>query len=180
MEVLSLGKKITQKYYSVGRIRRDGHHHYFEDSPDGTLFSQGKFKTSITEADLPKYFVSGYLYRKHGFLSAKGVKDLCYRRTVFTNHLFKDDSLFVSYDQPIREVVRDGFHVHEGYDYVISGWMIVDFIKAVDRYSNLDTTPIKRQINDKLAWYHENWSVYREVDDSVKVIFEIDEKEQSV
>lgn len=178
--MLSLGKKITQKYYSIGRIRWDGHRHYFEDSPDGALFSQGRYPTTITEKDLPEHFVPGYLYRKHGFLSAKGVKDLCYRRTRYTNHLFKDDSLFVSYDQPIHEVVRDGFHDYEGYDYVISGWMIVNFIKAVDRYSDFDTTPIKRQINDKLTWYHENWSVYREVDESVKTIFEIEEKEQSI
>jgi hypothetical protein len=169
---VSVANRKFRNYYSVGRFLMKGGNWTYEPSEDDTLFSEGKFRTKIKPEDLPPWYVKGYCYHQHGYFSAKGVKDLFYRPSHFTNHIFKDDCLFVSYDKPIS-TVKDGRMV-DAYNYneVLRGWLIVHFIKAVDQYSDIDTTPIKRQINEKLAWYQENWDVHREVPEDLKVIFD--------
>lgn len=164
--------RIWRNYYSEGRYRHKNGDWRYERGANGTLFSDGRFPTKIRPADLPEWYVYGYCYHQHGYVSAKGVKELMYQPSHFTNHLFKDDHLYISYEQKLTVVEKDGFTCVKGNEHVLHGWFIIDFIKAVDQYSDIDTAPIKRQINEKLAWYHENWDIHREMPEDMKVIFE--------
>ena len=58
-----------------------------EDNPDPDrhLLAYGRYRTKIYPADLPEWYVGGYMYKRHGFMSAKGVKHLFYKPNyVFT------------------------------------------------------------------------------------------------
>lgn len=39
------------------------------------------------------------MYKRRGFMSAKGVKYLFHKPNYVFNHLYKDDVLFISYDK---------------------------------------------------------------------------------
>jgi hypothetical protein len=171
-EEVSVANRKFRNYYSVGRLVTKNGHWTYERGEDHCLFSEGRYQTKIKPEDLPPWYVEGYCYHQHGYFSAKGVKDLLYHPSHFTNHIFKDDHLYVSYDKPISSVMDRGIMDARDYDEVLHGWLIVRFIKMVDQYSDFDTTPIKRQINEKLAWYQENWDVHREVSADIKVIFD--------
>lgn len=167
-----MGKRKLRNYYSVGRLVTRGGQWVFENDPDGYLFSCGKYRTKIKPEDLPEWFVAGYCYHQHGYFSAKGVKDIYYRPSRFTNHIFKDDFLFVSYNKPLVAKGDGSKRELSNYDEILRGWLIVKFIKAMDQYSEVDTTAVKKQINEKLAWYQENWDVHREVPEDLKAIFD--------
>ncbi|MCD7751581.1 MAG: hypothetical protein LUI10_07570 [Lachnospiraceae bacterium] len=167
-----MAKRVYRNYYSEGRFRHGKSGWKYEHGAHGTLFSEGRFPTKLLPADLPPWYVYGYCYHQYGFISAKGVRAMLYYPTNFTNHLFKDDSLYISYAQEIIKVEKDARTYVKGYDHVLHGWFIIDIIKAVDQYSEIDTSPIKRQINEKLVWYQEHWDVHREVPENMKAIFE--------
>lgn len=126
--------------------------------PDGYLLSKGIYRTKLRPADLPEWYIEGCMYSGQGYICAKGVKHLVYDPNyTFTNHLFKDDYLFISYDQEITPVKTDlGTSWFEGYDHMLRGWMLVHFIEAVKKYSDFDTTAIEQEIERKKAWYIAN------------------------
>lgn len=124
------------------------------ESSEGYLLASGKnrsYKTKIRPCDLPEWYVYGYFYKKHGYMSAKGVKYLAYRPQKHWNHMFKDDFLFVSYNKPITHT-DDTVMSFEGYDESIFGRVIIDFLLAAEKYSGYDITEIKKQIEDKRLW----------------------------
>ena len=124
------------------------------ESPEGYLLSPRKYrtyKTKILPTDLPEWYVYGYFYKRHGYMSAKGVKYLAYRPQKHWNHMFKDDFLFVSYDRPITHT-GDTVMSYKGHDELIYGGMIIDFLLAAEKYSGYDITEIKEQIEDKRLW----------------------------
>ena len=43
------------------------------------------------DGDLPEWYVYGYFYKRHGYMSAKGIKYLAYRPQKHWNHMFKDE-----------------------------------------------------------------------------------------
>lgn len=167
-----MAERVWRTYYSEGRYKHGNDGWQYEHGKDCTLFSDGRYPTKIQPIDLPKWYVYGYCYHQYGYISAKGVKEMLYQPTHFTNHLFKDDLLYISYDQELVKVEQDHHPFVKGYDHVLHGWFIIDFIKAVDQHSEIDTASIKRQINEKLAWYQDNWDVRREVPEEMRVIFE--------
>ena len=98
------------------------------------------------------------MYKRHGFMSAKGVKYLFYKPNYVFNHLYKDDILFISYDKEITPVENDdGFKWYEGYDYCLSGLVILDFVDAAEKYSGLDVRDIREELAKKRAWYYETY-----------------------
>ena len=104
------------------------------ESPEGYLLSPRKYrtyKTKILPTDLPEWYVYGYFYKRHGYMSAKGVKYLAYRPQKHWNHMFKDDFLFVSYDKPITHT-GDTVMSYKGHDELIYGGMIIDFLLAAE------------------------------------------------
>jgi len=147
-------KRISSTLYTETKYK----HGRFEKDPNGFLFSECVYPTKIKPEDLPKWFVEGYVYKRWGYVSAKGVKHMLYRPNYsFTNHLFKDDALYISYDQPIVEHADNGISPwYEGFENCVGGPMIVEFLYAAEKYSGYDITKIEAEIEKKKAWYFEN------------------------
>ena len=84
-------------------------------------------------------------------MSAKGVVDLKYVPNLWINHFLKDDFLLVSYHNPIQEILSDkrGVDKYTGYDKSIYGTTILDFLKTVRKYSDIDISEVIKQIQEK-------------------------------
>lgn len=72
---------------------------------------------------------------------------------VFDNHLHKDDFLLISYSDEIVPDKNSSWYV--GYDHVISGSMIEEFITASEKYSQYDVNDIRNELARKRQWYYE-------------------------
>jgi hypothetical protein len=128
----------------------------FRDT-DGYLFSGGVYPTKILPKDLPEWYIYGYIYKQHGYMSAKGVKHLLYVPNYhIENHLHKYDNLFISYNEPIEPIEQEkGFQWYKGFDHVIDGGLIVKFVDATEKYSSYDVSEIQREIARKTEFYYE-------------------------
>lgn len=66
--------------------------------------------------------------------------------------------LFISYDKEITPIENDdGFKWYEGYDYCLSGVVILDFVDAAEKYSGVDVSGIREELVKKRAWYYETY-----------------------
>ena len=154
-----MNKKIRSTLYMTGKITRNPSTKelMLERDPQGFLFSKGIYRTKILPEDLPEWFVYGYLYKHHGYISAKGVKHLLYvPNYTFDNHLHKYDALYISYGteiEPYQNEMR--FKWYKGYDYIVDGHLIVDFTDAAEKFSNYDVSEMRQEIARKRAWYYE-------------------------
>lgn len=137
----------------IGRRYREAN-----PDPEGHLLAYGKYRTKIFPRDLPEWYVGGYMYKRHGYISAKGVKYLHYKPNYLFNHMYKDDILLISYDGPITPTrTDDGFEWFEGYEHQLSGLVILDFVKAAARYSGIDTGEIEAELKRKRDWYEKTY-----------------------
>ena len=135
-------------YRKGGKIIRD---------PNGYLFSYGQHPTKTRVEDLPEWYAHVYLYKEWSYLCAKGVKYLAYHANQFSNHMFKDDALYISYNAPILPSTAS-WTWYEGFDIRLYGPSIISFLNAVDLYSpEVDTMPIKEAIEKKRLWFKENF-----------------------
>lgn len=148
-------KKLANLYLDDKMVWRNREHIAIEDE-NGYLFSQGRYKTKIRPDDLPEWYVRGYFYKRWGYMSAKGVKYLHYRPNMTFNHMFKDDFLFISYDKPIVPAESDPLW-YQGYDEYVFGGAILSMVRAIDRYSDCDTTEVKKAIEVKRQWFKETY-----------------------
>ena len=148
-------RKATATLYTHIRF----HNRLREDTrnPDGYLYAYGHYRTKIFPSELPEWYVYGYMYKTHGYMSAKGVKYLVYDPNyTVDNHLYKYDKLFISYDEPITPTVsKNGYEWFDGYKYVLDGPTMVDFINAAEKYSDYDVSEIRKELEKKKAWYYE-------------------------
>jgi hypothetical protein len=151
-------KRIRANLYMESKIKWVKRELTVEHDPDGYLYADGRYRTKIQPTDLPEWYVYGYLYKRHGYLSAKGVKQLVYKPNYFIkNHVFKYDTLFVSYDEPIEPYTDEFDHNwYRGYDHAIGGPILRDFAEAVGRYSDFDVSAIQEEIQKKIAFYYEH------------------------
>ena len=149
-----MSKKLAN-LYTLTKSRWDKGQFVFVEGKDGTLFSQGTYPTKVTVGDLPDWYVYGRYYKHFGYLSAAGVKHLLYVPNKFTNHMFKDDFLYISYDKPIvpNPDREQTFYKYVGFDEYIYGGVIVDFLLAAERFSGYDISCIKEQIEEKRQWF---------------------------
>lgn len=93
-----------------------------------------------------------------GYISVLGVKDILYKPNYHINHLHRDDFLYISYDKPIVETKdKHGYDIREGYDALLYGHMIIDFIRAVRKYQSYDIEPIAIEVKKKEAFYREKY-----------------------
>lgn len=149
-------KRIASTLYLESRILHNPLR--AEKDPDGYLFADGQYRTKIFASDLPEHFVYGYLYKRHGFISAAGVKHLLYVPNYIFNHLYKDDSLHISYDAPIQSAPGDhGLTLYDGSKYTVGGHLIVDFVDAAEKYSGYDVSEIRCELQRKREWYEEKY-----------------------
>ena len=150
-----MGKKISATLYMTSKLSRKSFVTEYDDQ--GYLFSDGIYRTKILPEDLPEWFVRGYLYKRHGFISAKGVKYLFYVPNYnFDNHLYKYDSLLISYGTKIVPYEsEDHFAWFKGYDHVIGGPLIVSYVDAAEKFSGYDVREIRQELVRKRVWYDE-------------------------
>lgn len=128
-----------------------------EPHPEGYLYARGRYPTKIKPEDLPEWYIKGYLHGQDAYISARGVKHLVFRPH-YNNHLNKDDLLYISYDTPIEQDPNTNlgkwFH---GYDHILYGSFVSDYVKAVAKYSGYDVRPILKEIQKKTKWYYETY-----------------------
>ena len=149
-------KKIRSNLYMESRFIKPGI--TVEYDPQGYLYSQGRYRTKILPEDLPEWYIHGYLYKRYGFISAKGVKHLFYDPNyTFENHLHKYDSLFISYKEKIEPYQSEEmrFKWYKGYDHALGGSLIKEFVEAAAKFSNYNADEILQEIARKRAWYYE-------------------------
>ena len=153
-----MARKLAHLYSESKTNRRSGLYKVIYGK-DETLFSGGIYPTKITPNELPEWYVHGRYYKHWGYLSAKGVRSLVYEPSKFSNHMFKDDFLYISYDAPIEPNPDRSatFFKYVGFDEYIYGSVIISFLLAVEKYSGLDITRIKAQVEDKRLWFKETY-----------------------
>jgi hypothetical protein len=151
-------KKIASTHYMESKISWRRNELIVECDPQGYLYSKGKYRTKILPADLPEWYVYGYIYKRHGYIPAKGVKHLLYiPNYMIENHLFKYDTLYISYDAEITSYTTDVSTVtwYKDYEHAIGGSLVPTFVDAVGKHSDYDVGGIRGEIEKKRAWYCE-------------------------
>jgi len=149
-----MSKRIKSNLYMKSKLVRKDRELRLESDPQGFLFSEGRYPTKILPSDLPEWYVHGYMYKRHGYISAKGVKHLLYLPNyTFENHLHKDDLLLISYKDEIDPYqTESGTAWYKGYNYVIYGSLIVSFVEIVGKFSDYNVREIQTEIERKQAW----------------------------
>ena len=151
-------KQINATLYMESKIvfkRKDGN--VVINNPDGYLFAHGRYPTKILSSDLPEWYIYGYMYKRHGYMSAKGVKHLLYvPNYVFDNHLHKYDTLYISYNAEIEPYETErGSIWYKGYDNAIGGSLIAEFVEAARKYSGYNVKDIQKEIARKREFYYD-------------------------
>lgn len=133
-------------------------------SPCGCLFTNHHRASPFKPEDLPEWYVKGYYWKQHGFLSAKGVKDVVFAPSDprYDNHAMKDCCLYVSYSGQIT--LRDAATWPCFGDYYIAfgGTEIVDFLFAAEKWSGLDislplSSVLQHLENFKVEYPEQTW-----------------------
>ena len=167
--------RFKNNLYTKEIIVFKNHQHSYLESNDGTLFS-GQRKTKILAQDLPDWYVYGRYYKRWGYMSTKGITDMLYVPTKFSNHYLKDDCLYISYGGKIREaeLSQDGslYEKYTGFDERIWGSEIIGILKGARLYSNYDISEFIKQLQHKKEWLI---SEYPEAFGSDKWNFDVDE-----
>ena len=169
--------KKFNKLYTYEIIKSTGHGLQFKRDENGYLYADRQYKTKINDTDLPEYFVRGYLYHVHGFISAKDVKHLVYCPNYNYNHWLKYDFLYISYDDEITFEQSEVFDYKYpvGARYTLSGNIIYDFINAVEKYSDYDLSAIKKEIKLHLLYFNARYE--KDYNDDIYTEIEIKDEE---
>lgn len=150
-------KRITAEIYTKGKFGKRIRETLDTENP--YLYSCGRYKTKITENDLPEDYIpihSRSIWYMHGFLKTSGIVDMDYTYCK-ENHLFKDDYIYISYTEKlVSETNSWGYRDIKNYDVCISGNDIVDIVLAAEKYSGFDTSEIRKMIEEKRVWLRDN------------------------
>ena len=122
-------KRFNSHLYFAEKIVWRDHQRWYIKPEDGTLYS-GCYPTKIKPEDLPDWYVFGRYYKRWGYMSTKGIADLLYRPSKYSNHFLKDDCLYVSYNEKISENpdIND-WERYVGWDERVWGVEIIDILK---------------------------------------------------
>ena len=151
-----MSRRFNSNLYLNCAIRYKDHELRAIYLPDDFLWAEGRFPTKIRACDLPDWYVPGYIYKRQGYLSAKGIVDIVYHPDYFVkNHTHKYDSIYVSFHNMITRIFDDqGFDRFEGYDYAMSGYIGYQLIEKMQTYSpDINTEEIARELIRKEKWY---------------------------
>ena len=146
-----MARKKYANFYTDRKFKTINHNLITVTDENNYLFAKGVYKTKILEDDLPKYFVKVYYGTKNQYISIKNIKDMLYKPNYSTNHLYKDDFLYISYDKKIIINKMDNYYIN--YDILIYGSAIVDFIKAVKENNTYNVKDIEKELNKKSEWF---------------------------
>ena len=148
------------------------------DTDNEYLYSKGIYPTKIRKEDLPEDYIeirSRTLWYMTGYIKTSGIFDMKYEMCK-VNHLFKDDYLYISYQEPLqkKEIWRGCFSFANP-DVSICGNSIIPVVLAAEKYSGYDISGIRRQIEEKRIWYKENCydDYFRQFGDEDVDLFEL-------
>ena len=147
-----MGNRFKNTLYTIEDIKYiDGQHSYVRND-DGTLFS-GPYRTKIKPEDLPEWYLYGRYYKRFGYMSAKGITDMVYIPSRYSNHYLKDDCLLISYGGKITEKENppsfSKLDLYEGWDERVWGSEIVTILCGARKFSGYDITPFIEQLKWK-------------------------------
>ena len=155
------GKRIRANVYTRGKFGRSIRE--IADTENPFLYSDGKYQTKLTAADLPEDYIeihSRTIWYMKGYLRTSGITDLKYI-WVKENHLFKDDYVYISYHGFLKEETgKWGIKYCEDYDISVCGNDIIRIILAAEKYSGFDTSEVRREIEKKRIWLRDNKPEY--------------------
>lgn len=116
--------------------------------PEGYLYSGWKTgrRTKIKPEDLPDSYVRITNYKKNGYIETKGVTDIFYCPSVFHNHTFKDDFLYLSYSKEFtKEELDDHMGLYSLCDEYVFGNDILTVVCGIEK-----NNPDNQLIQDKI------------------------------
>ena len=154
-------KKINANFYTKGKFDRGFRETVNTDNE--YLYSMGHYPTKIREEDLPKDYIkfqSRTIWYMTGYLKTSNVQDVYYIY-LKENHLFKDDYLYISYNNKLKmKKSKYGTEDCIDYDFCICGGDIIPILFEIEKNSQVNTTKVRNKINEKFEWWKSN-----EIDD---------------
>ena len=117
------------------------------------MFS-GHHRTKIKPEDLPEWYLFGRYYKRFGYMSTKGISDMVYIPSRFSNHYLKDDCLLIAYGGSITELSDSNLSPYEryqGWNERVWGNEIITILRGARKYSGFDIQPFI----EKLKWKKE-------------------------
>ena len=140
--------KPSAKFYSIDKhVYSKGKWKYIKNR-DGTLFSGGNKKSIYSDYELPNYYVYGVYRGIHGYLCAKGIKDIVIAEPFEDDYLLNSVELLISYKNKIIKDNNSGdLFGYINYDFYFSGTEIIYFLKSVKEHSDIDILPLIRQLS---------------------------------
>lgn len=149
-------KKLNSNWYTQGKFGKRLRETLDRDNKN--LYSKGRFPTKIRKEDLPKDYIefrSRTISYLTGYLKTSGIQDIYYTY-LKENHLFKDDYLYISYNGKI-ELEKTSYGVRcKNYDFCVCGGDNIPILLEIEKNSKVDTTEVRKKINEKYNWWKEN------------------------
>ncbi|MCR4611237.1 MAG: hypothetical protein K5644_04995 [Lachnospiraceae bacterium] len=150
-------KRIKSTIYTEGKFGKGWREICDIDNP--YLYSHGRYPTKITAADLPEDYLrihSRVIWYMYGYIKTSGIVDMGYT-WMKENHLFKDDYIFISYKEKLKtKVDKWGFKDYINYDLCVCGNDIIKIVLAAEKYSDVDTSEVRKEIEKKRIWLRDN------------------------
>lgn len=104
-----------------------------------------------------KDYLYGRWQGRFGYIRLKGVKELIYKPNLWINHVFKDDSLYVSFHKEPMITQPDSLGSwYSGYDFCINGMDMVKFLYYCD-YNEEDKKILMDAFEDKIDYYNKKF-----------------------
>lgn len=145
--------RFKARIYFIDKLKKVDNSVKSVENKDGTLYS-GWYKTKIRAEELPDWYIFGTYYKRRGFMSAKGIIDMVYCPSKYSDDFLKDDILLVSYKDKIelREHVASIYDAYVNYDEVVSGVNIIKIIRAAREYSDYDIGDLISDLQAQKDW----------------------------
>lgn len=163
-------KKLNANVYTRGRFGKGFRE--ILDTDNEFLYSNGRYPTKIRKEDLTEDYIefhSRVIWYMIGYIKTSRVVDVRYK-ALKLNHLFKDDYLYISYKEKLREEANWlGINDYVNYDVCVCGNSIIPILLSVEKFSNVDTSQVREQIIDKFNWWKEKYK-----DDYIRLFGEKD------
>lgn len=128
-----------------------------------TLYDRGKIKAKIKPSDIsdddycPIHCKD--IWYMDGFIRTSTIRHIAYQPS-HMNHLFKDDTIYISYDRSIKPAKEGMFTVFTGADFHITGHDIVNVVNHIEHHGLPDVQHelqhVKNEIRQKVEWFRTN------------------------
>lgn len=137
-------------FYSCDKqVCKNGKFKYIKNR-NGDLFAGGTKRSSYKDFELQDHYIYGVYRGMHGYLSARGIKDMIIVEPFEDDYLLESIELLISYKDKIEvdENCGDVFGF-KGYDFFFSGTEIIYFLKAAKKYSKYNIDDLIKQISKR-------------------------------